>query len=104
MRGRSRTDRTSPSRKEYIQIRHEDGSREYLHRFVYRQEYGEIPEGFVVHHKNEVKRNNSPDNLGALPRNEHTPHAHYHWRGRDWQSPDEYVPLEGESPFDEFGF
>lgn len=82
-RGKSRDDRTSPSKKEYIQIRHEDGSREYWHRYVYRMEHGDIPEGYVVHHKTENKRENDIDNLASLPRNEHTPNAHWHWRTRD---------------------
>lgn len=81
-RGKSRDDRTSPSKKAYIQIRHEDGSREYWHRYVYRQEFGEIPEGMVVHHKSENKRVNDADNLGLMPVNEHTPNAHYHWKTR----------------------
>lgn len=100
-RGKSRVDRKSPSTKEYIQIRHEDGSREYWHRYVYRMEHGEIPEGFVVHHKTENKRENDVENLASLPRNEHTPNAHYHWRERDWQYPDEFVSVETEKE-DEF--
>lgn len=93
-RGKSRDDRTSPSKKEYIQIRHEDGTREYWHRYVYRMEHGDIPEGFVVHHKTENKRENDIENLATMPANEHTPNAHFHWRERDWQSRDEYIPLD----------
>lgn len=84
----SRDDRTRPGKLPYVQIRNEHNEREYLHRFVYRQEHGEIPEGFVVHHKNEIKKDNGPGNLEAKPRNEHTPNAHYHWKGRD--------PITGE--------
>lgn len=99
-RGKSRDDRTRPSKKVYIQIRLDDGRREYWHRYVYRQEHGPIPEGFIVHHKNEIKRDNGPGNLATLPRNEHTPNEHFHWRTRDWQSPDEFVPLDpDDEPF-----
>jgi hypothetical protein len=89
-RGKSRADRTSPSRKAYVQIVNEYGEREYLHRYIYRMENDleEIPEGMVVHHKNEKKRDNSGKNLKLLPRNEHTPHAHYHWKTRTWDGED----------------
>jgi hypothetical protein len=96
-RGKSRDDRTSPSKKVYIQIRHEDGTREYWHRFVYRQENGDIPEGFVIHHKNEMKHDNGPDNLGALPANEHTPNEHWHWRTRE-PDRERYVPVGETDP------
>jgi len=42
-----------------------------LHRAVYRAHYGEIPEGYDVHHKDEDKTNWAPENLEALPRSEH---------------------------------
>ncbi len=79
-RGKS-FDRVSPSRKAYVEIR-VDGAREYLHRYNYRQANGleEIPEGIVIHHKDENKRINDPDNLEAKPRSEHTPHHHSKWK------------------------
>lgn len=56
-------------------------------------EHGEIPEGFVIHHKDETKRNNGPQNLGALPANEHTPNIHYHWQTRAADR-DKFVPID----------
>ena len=98
-RGRSKYgDRSAPSKKEYIQIRLEDGTRKYLHRFIYEQENGPIPEGMIVHHKNEVKRCNDPANLGLMKQNEHTPNAHYHWRTRDYTDGG-FVPA-GSDPVD----
>lgn len=96
-RGKSRSDRKSPSRKVYIQIVNERGEREYLHRYRYRMENDleEIPEGMAVHHVNEKKRDNRGKNLKLLPMNEHTPNAHWHWKTRTLD----------ESGYDpEFGF
>lgn len=42
-----------------------------LHRAIYRDEYGPIPEGLDVHHKDFVKTNNEATNLEALTRAEH---------------------------------
>jgi hypothetical protein len=99
-RGKSREDRSSPSRKVYVQIINEQGRREYLHRYIWRNHNGEIPEGMVVHHKDENPRNTSIENLESRPRNEHTPHAHFHWKTRDWQDPDNYIPLDGDAAED----
>lgn len=73
-RGRCKRDRQSPSKKAYIMIRLPDGSREYLHRHVWRLHNGkEIPEGYIVHHKDENKYNNHPSNLELRREDEHTP-------------------------------
>lgn len=103
-RGKSRADRTSPSRKVYIQVRDEAGKREYLHRKVYRESKGidEIPEGMVVHHRNENPRINEPENLEARPRNEHTPNAHFHWKTRDYETGEPLPEYTGE--FEAFGW
>lgn len=42
-----------------------------LHLAVYRAHHGEIPPGFDVHHRDEDKTNNHPDNLEALSRSDH---------------------------------
>ena len=42
-----------------------------LHRFVYEQAYGEIPEGYVIHHKDGNKKNNRIDNLEMITSSEH---------------------------------
>lgn len=52
--------------------RRTDGDRTLLHRDVWQICYGEIPDGFEVHHKDENKSNNCIDNLECLPGDEHT--------------------------------
>jgi hypothetical protein len=41
------------------------------HKKVWEENYGEIPEGYVFHHKDGNKQNNSLDNLEILPKVEH---------------------------------
>ena len=43
----------------------------YEHILNYWLAYGEIPEGSHIHHKDENKHNNNPENLEALNRNKH---------------------------------
>lgn len=45
--------------------------RRATHHVVYEALYGPIPLGYEVHHRNEIKTDNSPENLEALPRGEH---------------------------------
>lgn len=47
------------------------GKREYLHRAVWRAFKGSIPEGYDVHHRDENKMNNHPDNFDLLTKSEH---------------------------------
>jgi hypothetical protein len=47
---------------------------ELLHRRVYQDHFGPIPLGYVVHHKDHDRGNNSPDNLELMTRSEHTRH------------------------------
>lgn len=42
-----------------------------LHIYIYEKEYGEIPQGMEVHHKDHNKDNNDIDNLILLTREEH---------------------------------
>ena len=44
----------------------------FLHRYIYTQHYGPIPKGYVVHHDNENELDNTPKNLIAMTRGEHT--------------------------------
>lgn len=41
------------------------------HHKVWIDNYGKIPKGFVVHHIDENKKNNSPENLKLLEKKEH---------------------------------
>lgn len=50
----------------------------YLHREVYEKHYGSIPKGYIVHHKDGDKLNNSIDNLELMSRAEH---ASIHHKG-----------------------
>jgi hypothetical protein len=42
-----------------------------LHRQIWIDNYGEIPKGYVIHHKDENALNNSPENLECLPFGKH---------------------------------
>lgn len=44
---------------------------EYEHRLVYEAEFGPIPAGYIVHHKDGNGLNNSIDNLQIMSRSEH---------------------------------
>ena len=43
----------------------------FLHRKIYEDNFGPIPEGFHIHHIDGNPDNNSPDNLAALPASAH---------------------------------
>lgn len=43
----------------------------FLHRKIYEDNFGRIPNGYHVHHKDGNPLNNSPDNLEALPAKVH---------------------------------
>lgn len=43
----------------------------FLHRRIYEDNYGPIPDGYHVHHKDGDTENNSPENLEALSPEEH---------------------------------
>ena len=42
-----------------------------LHQEVYKDNFGDIPKDFVVHHKDHNPSNNSPENLETIHRKEH---------------------------------
>lgn len=45
-----------------------------LHREIYKAHFGEIPNGFVIHHKDENTLNNSIDNLECIQDAQHRSH------------------------------
>lgn len=58
--------------------------REYEHRKVWRESYGEIPKGFHIHHKDGNKLNNSIENLELVSISEHlSNHAKKNNLGKD---------------------
>jgi hypothetical protein len=56
-----------------------------MHRYVWENEKGEIPEGYDIHHLDCDKSNNSIENLECLPKAEHTrlysPHNNQYTKG-----------------------
>jgi len=57
-----------------------------MHRYVYEFYNGRIPNGYDIHHKNELKHDNRIENLECLPKSEHTrlysPHNNQYTKGR----------------------
>jgi hypothetical protein len=57
-----------------------------MHRYVWIKEKGQIPKGWDIHHKDEVKSNNVVGNLECLPKSENTrkysPHNNQYTKGR----------------------
>lgn len=47
-----------------------------LHKVVYEDNFGEIPRGFIIHHKDKNKQNNDPSNLEAIPEFHHLRYSH----------------------------
>lgn len=61
----------------YIQITTKPYAGKLLHRLVWEEHYGPIPEGYVVHHIDKDKSNCAIENLVLLSKNEH--HSLHHW-------------------------
>ena len=62
------------------------GRAELLHRYVYRKEYGEIPDGCHIHHIDGNKSNNAPENLKCLNSADHLSYhtTERHKANHDW--------------------
>lgn len=56
----------------YIEIRIQ-GKQLQEHRLIWEKAYGEIPNGWVVHHLNGIRNDNRLENLFAMPRTRHSP-------------------------------
>ena len=62
----------------YYQISSGTNQGKLLHRLIYEENFGSIPEGFCVHHIDSNKENNSPHNLMLLSKSNH---HHLHMNG-----------------------
>jgi hypothetical protein len=62
---------------------HKGGMNRKLHRYIYEQVHGPIPEGFQVHHIDENPLNNSLDNLTVMTIHDHRSY-HNKKRGSSW--------------------
>ena len=49
----------------------QNGKKVNLHKLIYVANYGEVPEGYTIHHKNGVRTDNDPRNLVAMPKRYH---------------------------------
>lgn len=62
------------------------GSRKLMHRYMWEDQIGRIPDGWDIHHINEDKSDNRIDNFECLPKSEHTrkysPHNNQFTKGR----------------------
>ena len=51
------------------------GGGKYLHVVLDVERHGPLPEGYEVHHRNQIKTDNSDENLERMPK---LGHSHYH--------------------------
>lgn len=51
------------------------GKNKAIHRVIYEQSFGEIPEGLTINHKDGNKYNNLPDNLEIMTFSENAKHS-----------------------------
>ena len=56
----------------YIRLCLPGGKLVYLHRYIWEYHFGEIPDGYFVHHKDGNPINNGLDNLQLIERGQHT--------------------------------
>lgn len=63
-------DRRRGKGRSYIRIR-VNGERVYLHRYIFETHVRPLEPDEIVHHKDENKWNNAPENLAAMSRAEH---------------------------------
>ncbi|GBR73957.1 endonuclease HNH [Candidatus Termititenax aidoneus] len=71
-----------PSGYYFVMVKNFGGEKN-LHRYVWVKNFGKIPQGFFVHHKDKNKDNNKIDNLELLSANEHAQkHSYRHDKKR----------------------
>lgn len=77
----------SKGRPYYSAPRGHDGE-SLLHRQIYADHHGPIPDGYLVHHADHDKSNNDPSNLVALTRKEHAAEHRNDelWSSDEWQA------------------
>jgi hypothetical protein len=74
----------------YVMLTWADGTRKLEHRFVMEQITGSpIPEGIVVHHRNQVRSDNRPENLEMM---DYVSHAVHHAEGRTVEMSERVCP------------
>ena len=71
-------DANQPSHQRYFKPGGADAARgvEALHREIYKDNFGPIPDGWHVHHADGDWNNNDPSNLKAIPQEEHWSEHH----------------------------
>jgi hypothetical protein len=55
----------------YVIITLPDGTKTPAHIFVWEQEFGEVPEGYHIHHRNGLRSDNRLCNLGSMIADDH---------------------------------
>lgn len=55
----------------YYQISSGNNQGKLLHRMIYEEHYGSIPNGFCIHHLDNDKNNNHPSNLILMSKSNH---------------------------------
>lgn len=83
------------SDRSYFKKTFRDGTVVSLHRWVWKQHHGEIPEGCHIHHKDGDTGNNDISNLECLHSSDH---LQGHAARRDWRSPEHLAHLERIRP------
>lgn len=65
----------------YVHLIDDNGNRKHwrLHRLIWTAVYGDIPEGYDIHHIDEDKNNNSISNLRLIS---HEEHVTLHWKDK----------------------
>jgi hypothetical protein len=57
--------------KKYIQMKNKEGKHTFEHIQIWKDNKGEIPKGYIIHHKDGNPKNNNIDNLECLSPKEH---------------------------------